>query len=245
MDGTFEFATDLFDRATVERIASQFKMLLKGIVANPNEKISRLPLLTKAERWQLLSEWNQTQSEYPRDVCVHQLIEAQAAQTPDEVAIRFEKQSFSYRQLNERANQLAHHLKSLGVGPDVLVGICVERSIEMLVGMLGILKAGGAYVPLDPNYPKDRLAFVLQDSKAPILLTQKSLLAGLPRNVESDDATICNPKVVCLDSGTCRWNAKAQPIRASKFRRTILLTCSTLRVQPANQKACKFRIARS
>ena len=154
-----EYNPDLFESATITRILGHFQTLLAGIVANPDQAISELPLLTEAEKHQLLIEWNDTKTDYPQDKCIHQLFEAQVEKTPDAIAVVFEDQQLTYRELNRRANQLAHYLQKLGVGPEVLVGICVERSIEMVVGLLGILKAGGAYVPLDPSYPRERLSF--------------------------------------------------------------------------------------
>jgi non-ribosomal peptide synthetase component F len=124
--------------------------------------------------------WNSTTRDYPIDQCLHQLVEQQVSRTPEAVAVVFGGQALSYRELNARANQLAHHLRALGVGPDSLVGVCAERSLEMVVGLLGTLKAGGAYVPLDPEYPKDRLAFMMQDADVPVLLTQERLTASLP-----------------------------------------------------------------
>src|SRR5437016_4705349 len=148
--------------------------LLQGIVADPDESLSRLPLLTTAEREQLLVGWNDTYAEYPRDRCVHELFEEQVGRTPDATAVVFENQELSYRELNSRSNQLAHHLLKLGVGPDSLVGICVQRSPEMIAGLLGIWKASGAYVPLDPQYPLDRLSLMLEDSGLNVLITEKS-----------------------------------------------------------------------
>lgn len=148
--GEWEYNTDLFDESTIERMATHFQNLLSAIVENPQLAVGELPLLSEAERHQLLVEWNDTESVYPTDKCIHQLFEEQVQKTPHNVAVVFENQQLTYQQLNQRANQLAHHLQSLGVGPEVLVGICVERSIEMVVGLLGILKAGGAYVPLTP-----------------------------------------------------------------------------------------------
>ncbi|MBW4457215.1 MAG: amino acid adenylation domain-containing protein, partial [Nostoc indistinguendum CM1-VF10] len=161
------------------------------IVANPEQRVSKLPLLTTAQQHQLLVEWNDTQADYPKDKCIHQLFEVQVQRTPDAVAVVFEEQQLTYRELNQRANQLAHRLQCLGVGPEVLVGICVERSLEMVVGLLGILKAGGAYVPLDPAYAQERLAFMLSDSQVPVLLIQERLIAGLPEH---------DAHVVCLDT---------------------------------------------
>jgi amino acid adenylation domain-containing protein/thioester reductase-like protein len=180
--GSLEYNTDLFDTATISRMREHFQTLLEGIVANPEQRLSDLSLLTQQERQQLLVEWNNTQVAYPKDVCIHQLFEAQVERTPDAVAVVFEDQQLTYRELNRRANQVAHHLRSLGIGSDNLVGICVERSLEMIAGLLGILKAGGAYVPLDPAYPKDRLAYILNDSQMPVLVTTEKLSTGLPEH---------------------------------------------------------------
>jgi amino acid adenylation domain-containing protein/non-ribosomal peptide synthase protein (TIGR01720 family) len=175
-----EYSTDLFDATTVSRMAGHFQTLLEGIVANPGQRLSELPLLTETERQHLLVDWNGSVIGYPQDRRIHELFEAQVAQTPDEIAVIRGDDQLTYRELNRRANQLAHHLQSLGVGPEGLVAICIERSIEMIVGLLGILKAGGAYVPVDPAYPKERLAFMLEDTQAHVLLTQQRLVAGLP-----------------------------------------------------------------
>ncbi|MBC1312640.1 amino acid adenylation domain-containing protein, partial [Trichormus variabilis PNB] len=188
--GAWEYNTDLFDASTIERMAGHFVTLLEGIVTNPQQRISQLPLLTAVEQQQLLVEWNNTQVEYPIDKCLHQLFEEQVQRTPHAVAVEYENQQLTYDQLNRRANQLAHYLQSLGVKPEVLVGICVERSLDTVVGLLGILKAGGAYVPLDPNYPVERLSYMLADSQLPILLTQKHLLKQLPNN---------QTQTICLD----------------------------------------------
>jgi amino acid adenylation domain-containing protein len=170
------YDTNRFDTETIVRMLGHFQTLLESIVANPDQKISELPILTEPERHQLLVEWNNTKTEYPQDKCIHQLFEEQVEQSPDAIAVIFENQQLTYRELNTRANQLAHYLQTLGVGPEVLVGICLERSLEMIVGILGILKAGGAYVPLDPAYPQERLAFMLEDATVPVLLTQVSLV---------------------------------------------------------------------
>src|ERR1051325_4324234 len=161
---SFEYNTDLFAAATLERMAANFLTLLEGLVAHPEQRISMLPVLTKAERERLLVEGNDTAAEYRGDRCLHELFAEQAARTPDEIAVVFETGQLTYGELNERANQLAHYLQQRGVGPEVLVGLCVQRSWEMVVGLLGILKAGGAYVPLDPAYPAERLRFMLEDS---------------------------------------------------------------------------------
>jgi amino acid adenylation domain-containing protein len=189
--GVLEYNTDLFEEATINRMAGHFQQLLAGIVANPDRPLSELPMLTEAERQQLLVEWNQTQVDYPKNYCIHELFEAQVERTPDAIAVVFEDQQLTYRELNAKANQLAHYLQTLGVGPEVLVGICVERSLEMAIGLLGILKAGGAYVPLDPAYPQERLTFMLEDARVPVLLTQQYLVAKLPPH---------NAQVICLDA---------------------------------------------
>ncbi|NJL51699.1 MAG: amino acid adenylation domain-containing protein [Hydrococcus sp. SU_1_0] len=189
LQGTFTYNTDLFDAATIERMTAHFQTLIAGIVDNFQQPIDQLPLLTTDERHQLLVKWNDTATEYPQK-CIHQLFEEQVERTPDAVAVVFEEQQLTYRELNQRANQLAHYLQKLGVMPDVLVGICLERSLEMVVALLGVLKAGGAYVPLDPGYPTERISFVLQDAQVKVLVTQKSLASRLPDHTAT---------VVCLD----------------------------------------------
>ncbi|MFN6485611.1 amino acid adenylation domain-containing protein [Nostoc sp. DedQUE02] len=197
--GAWEYNTDLFDASTIKRMTDHFVTLLEGIIANPEQRISQLPILTEVEQQQLLVEWNNTQADYPQDKCIHQLFEQQAELTPDAVAVVFENEQLTYKELNCRANQLAHYLKSLGVVADVLVGICVERSIEMVVGLLGILKAGGAYLPLDPEYPTERLRLMLEDAQVRVLLTQHSLLDRLPRNQAKLHFDFAQYKV-CLDT---------------------------------------------
>jgi amino acid adenylation domain-containing protein len=191
LSGSVEYNTDLFDDATIVRMQRHFQTLLEGIVTDPEQRISDLPLLPVAERDQLLLEWNDTRVEYRRDEGIHQLFESQAERSPEAVAVVFEDDQLTYGELEHRANQLAHHLQALGVGPDTLVGIYMERSVEMMVGLLGVLKAGGAYVPLDPAFPQERLAFMLADSQAPVLLTQQRLLAVLPES---------EARVLCLDT---------------------------------------------
>ncbi|NEO45947.1 MAG: AMP-binding protein, partial [Moorea sp. SIO4A3] len=180
--GAFKYNTDLFEQSTIERMLSHFQTLLEGIVVDPQQLVSRLPLLTAAEQQKLLVDWNNTAVDYPYDKCIHQLFEEQVEQTPDAIAVVFEDEKLSYRELNSRANQLAHYLQSLGVKPEVLVGICVERSIEMVVGLLAILKAGGAYVPIDPGYPPQRLAYMLADSEVLVLLTTLAQMKLMPEH---------------------------------------------------------------
>ena len=180
LGGTLEYNTDLFDAATIARLLEHFGMVLEAAVDRPEQRLSELPLLSEAERVQLLDEWNRTQAAYPLDKRLHQLFEEQVARTPTAVAVVFAETQLTYSELNERANQLAHYLRGLGVGPETLVGICVERSLELVVGLLGILKAGAAYVPLDAAYPLKRLSFMLEDAQVPVLLTEDSLFEKLP-----------------------------------------------------------------
>ena len=180
LKGSVQYNTDLFEQATIERLVGHYRTLLEGVVGDPDRRISELPILSEGERHQLLVGWNETEREYPKDRCSHELFETQVEETPDAIALVFEDQQLSYGELNRRANQLAHYLRKLGVGPETLVGICVERSLEMIVGLLAILKAGGAYVPLDPSFPQQRLAFMLEDTHTDILLTQASLEDHFP-----------------------------------------------------------------
>ena len=186
-----EFNTDLFDSSTILRMLGHLQTLLDAAMANPDEHITNLPILTAAERQKLLVEFNHAEANYAVGASVHQRVEAQAARTPDNIALVFEDQRLTYAELNARANQLAHYLRKEGVGPEVLVAMCVERSLEMIVGILGILKAGGAYLPLDLAYPPERLAFMIGDAKPPVVLTLEKLKEKLPEHAA---------KVVCLDS---------------------------------------------
>ncbi|XHX79762.1 MAG: amino acid adenylation domain-containing protein [Stenomitos frigidus ULC029] len=170
---TMIYSTALFEPATIERILQQFQVLLEGIVANPDQPIAHLPLLTPSERHQPLITWNDTALDYA-ETPIHQQVVAQAAKTPDALAVVFEHQSLTYRELNQRANQLAHHLQQLGVNPETVVGLCTDRSPDLIIGILGIWKAGGAYLPLDPSYPSDRLNFMLKDAQVDLLVTQQA-----------------------------------------------------------------------
>ncbi|WP_244224349.1 amino acid adenylation domain-containing protein [Corallococcus sicarius] len=188
-----EYSTDLFEAATAERLLGHYQTLLEGIVAQPDLSISRLPLLPEGERHRVLKAWNDTGVTHPAEATLTSLMEAQVARTPDAVALEFEGTRLTYRELDARANQLAHALRKHGVGPEVRVGLCVERSLEMVVGLLGTLKAGGAYVPLDPGYPQERLGWMLEDARPPVLLVQERLLSRLPPSPGT--------RVVSLDTG--------------------------------------------
>jgi amino acid adenylation domain-containing protein len=181
LNASVEYRTDLFDAETIRRLLSHYQNLLEGIAANPDARLSELPLLAEGERHQLLVEWNQTQQDFPRNKCIQELFEEQVERTPEDIAVVFEEEELSYAELNRHANQLAHRLRKLGVGPEVIVGVFAERSVEMVVGLLATLKAGGAYLPLDPNYPADRLNFMLGDARPGLVLVQGSLAAKLPQ----------------------------------------------------------------
>jgi amino acid adenylation domain-containing protein len=186
LKGQITYSTDLFEPTTIDRLLTHFQTLLEGIIAHPEQPLSDLPILTLTERHQLLIEWNQTDSDFDRS-CIHHQFERQAELTPEAIAVVFKDKCLSYSELNQRSNQLAHYLKHLGVDSDVLVGICVERSLDMIVAVLGVLKAGGAYLPIDPSYPQERLEFMLQDSQVAILITQQPAV------------TRANLQVICLD----------------------------------------------
>ncbi|HEY9801061.1 MAG TPA: amino acid adenylation domain-containing protein [Leptolyngbyaceae cyanobacterium] len=188
--GAIEYNTDLFDAERITRILGHFQTLLAGIIAHPEQNLSELPLLTTAEHQQILSNWNNHQICLPQH-CIHQLFEAQVEKTPNAVAVVFEKEQLTYQELNNHANQLAHSLQIQGVKPEVLVGICLERSCELLVGILGVLKAGGAYLPLDPAYPQERLAYMLEDAQVSVIITQEKLVNNLP---------IHNCQIICINS---------------------------------------------
>jgi amino acid adenylation domain-containing protein/non-ribosomal peptide synthase protein (TIGR01720 family) len=200
---TVEYNTDLFDHATITRMLGHFQTLLEGMIADPQQRLADLPLLTTAERQQLLVEWNNTTTDSPQDTCLHELFEAQVERTPNTIAVVCNGQQLTYSSLNRRANQLAHYLRALGVGPEVCVGLCMERSLEMVVGLLGILKVGGAYVPLDPAYPPKRLAGLVADTRLAVLVTQQQCAAGLPEQ---------GAHVVCLDTD---WERLAQQSEAN------------------------------
>ena len=191
LGGRLVYSTDLFDATTIARLAGHLQILLEGIVAHPEQRIGELPILTEAERQQLLLEWNDTRRDYPADSCIHQLFEAKAQCIPWAIAVMDEQCELTYCELNQQANRLAHHLRTLSVGPEVLVGISLDRSVQMLVGLLAILKAGGAYVPLDPDFPAERLAYMIENAQIKVLLTQDNLRTHLavPEHVQ----------IVCID----------------------------------------------
>jgi amino acid adenylation domain-containing protein len=205
-------------------MAGHYQRVLEGVVADPTRRLSELEVLSAGEREQLLVEWNQTVVEYRRESSVQELFEEQVERTPEAVAVVYEEEQVSYRQLNRRANQLAHYLRKQGVETETLVGIFVERSVEMVVGLLGVLKAGGAYVPLDPSYPKERLAYMLQDTQAPVIVTQQRLVSDLPEH---------GAKVVCLDShwelvaGESGENGANREVKAHNLAYVIYTSGST------------------
>jgi amino acid adenylation domain-containing protein len=209
--GSLKYNTDLFDAETIERMLGHFHTLLEAIIADPAQPLNQLPLLREPERHQLLSEWNRTATDYPHEQCIHEMFAAQAGRTPEAVALVLEEQTLSYAELNRRANQLAHYLRGQGVGAESLVGLMMERSIEMVVAVLGILKAGAAYLPLDPAYPQERLAWMMDDAQVSVLLTQAhlaDLLAG--RQVS----------LICLDT---EWKKIARESESNPINGTTAL----------------------
>lgn len=218
-----------FDEATITRMLGHFQSLLQGMATAPEVPLKDLPMLTTAEKHQLLMEWNNTWAEYPQDKCIHQLFEAQVKRTPDAVAVVFEDKQLTYRQLNQQANQLAHYLQKLGMEPEVLVGICLERSLEMVVALLGVLKAGGAYVPLDPAYPQERLAFMLENAEVSILLTQQNSWqiepSGsdvTPFSVDSESRRGINS--TAHSSSPLKWTQRLVDSEISPLERTLAVS---------------------
>ncbi|MDZ7967875.1 MAG: amino acid adenylation domain-containing protein [Nostoc sp. DedSLP03] len=194
----FHYDANVFAVEDIQRLAGQFETLLASVVKNPSGAIASFDILSPKEREQILVEFNNTKTAAPQHQCIHHWFESQCDRTPDNIAVVCENQQLSYSELNARANQLAHHLQQMGVGSEVMVGICVERSLSMVIGLLAILKAGGAYVPLDPSYPKERLAYMLEDSQPRVLLTQQQLVETLPTH---------NAQIICLNSD---WELIAQ-----------------------------------
>ncbi|NEP36780.1 amino acid adenylation domain-containing protein, partial [Moorena sp. SIO3B2] len=207
--GFCAYNTDLFSAETISRMLSHYQNLLSAAVETTERPISQLPLMTEPELDQILVEWNNTKTDYPNHKCIHQLFEEQVEKTPDAVAVVFDQQKLTYSQLNNKANQLAHHLQTLGVKPEMLVGICVERSVEMVVGLLGILKAGGAYVPLDPNYPTSRLHYMIEDAQLSIILTQEKWQHHLSDTKAS---------VICLDTDSEIINQQSQQVPENQVK---------------------------
>jgi amino acid adenylation domain-containing protein len=190
--GVFEYNTDLFDASTIRRLAAHLQNLLAGVVAAPRRRVSDVLLLNGDEQRLLLSAWNETREDYPSEKPLHEFIEAQAERTPDAFALFFEDETLTYGELNARANQLAHYLMSrAAVAPETVVGICMERSLEMVIALLGIMKAGGAYLPLEPEYPKERLSYMLRDARAAVILTQRKFVEKLPEH---------KARVVCVET---------------------------------------------
>jgi natural product biosynthesis luciferase-like monooxygenase protein len=202
LSASLQYNTDLFDPATITRVAGHIQTLLKEIVAAPDLPVSTLSLLTDSERHCLLVEWNRTAADYPTDSCIHHLFVERTKAGPDRTAIVYEDEQLSFGELNRRANQLARHLQRLGAGPQALVGISVERSPKMLVGLLAILKSGGAYVPLDPAYPRDRLAFMIEDARMPVIVTERRLAGQLPHT---------GAEIVYLDSDAHLTEDESEP----------------------------------
>lgn len=181
-DARFIFDKNRFDTATIEKLCRQLDLVVQAIIEQPNSTISELRLLNKEEEIQILEDWNQTETDYPKDSLIHQLFEQQVVKTPESIALVFDDEELTYHQLNDRANQLANELVKKGVVPGTLVGVFVERSLELMVSTLGILKAGGAYVPLDPAFPANRIEYMIDDASMPVIVTQETLLSKLPNN---------------------------------------------------------------
>ena len=194
LSGNLTYNTDLFDAETIKRIIKHYQNILENMVSKPDQPISTLSLLTPEEKHRILVQWNDTKNQYPDETCIHYQFEAQARQTPDSIAVVFQDQCLTYKELDRRTNQLARYLRKKNVGVKTTVTICMQRSLEMVIGLLGILKAGGAYVPIDPSYPEERIYFMINDTQSPVLLTQERLRPFL-----SDG----NTKIICLDS---EWN---------------------------------------
>ena len=214
MVGGFSYNTDLFEPATIQRVQRQMKMLLAGVAEDPDRSVGTIPIVPEAET-RLIAHWNDTTHDYAREACAHTLIEQQVDRTPNAVAVRFGDATITYADLDRRANRLAHQLRAEGVGHDTLVGLGVERSIDMVVGLLGILKAGGAYVPIDPSFPRDRIAFMLTDSKVGVLVTQRSLVGKL---------SAPGAKVVLVDGVMSQDDARPPPLATPMSRAYVIYT---------------------
>ena len=203
LKGFIDYALDLFEEPTIRSFGNHFRTVLETLANYPQQPIAQLSLLAESERQQLLHEWNQTATHSPQKKLVHELFEEQALRSSEAVAARFEEDELTYGELNRRANQVAHYLRKLGVGPEERVGVCVERSLEMVIGLLGVLKAGGVYVPLDPGYPAERLQYMVEDSRPLVVLTQahlRELFSAVSGQVE----------VVEMDAGAAAWSAEEE-----------------------------------
>src|SRR4028119_1574914 len=211
----FHYDSALFAAADIKRLSEHFQALLESTVKNPEVAISQVDILSDRDRLQLLIDFNQTQKDYPKNKCVHQLFEEQAERNPDSIAVVFESEQITYRELNDRANQLAHYLQNLGVEPEVVVGICLDRSLETIVGMLGVLKAGGAYLPIDPTTPIERKALMLEDAQVKVLLVQKRLIESLPKT---------QANIVCIDTDIPTNSASYTPRASSDNLAYVIYT---------------------
>lgn len=203
------YDADIFCQEDIKRLIGKFQTLLESVIKNPQAPLRELNILDSVERHQLFVEFNNTKTDYPQHKCLHELFEAQVERTPKNTAVVFEKEQLTYFELNAKANQLAHHLRKLGVGKETLVAICVERSLEMIIALLGVLKADSTYLPIDPMYPKERVAFMLSDAQTPVLLTQERLLKSLPEQ---------GTQIICLDTD---WESIAQESKENLCRNGI------------------------
>jgi len=234
LEGLWKYNIDLFEADTIERVARHFKVLLEGIVANPERRLSEFPLLDDTERRQQAVEWNRTENSYRFDLCLHHVFEDQVSKTPNALAVECGDERFTYDELNSRANQLAWHLKKLGVGPEKLVGIILPRSAEMAMAILGVLKAGGAFLPLDPEYPSERLVFMMRDAKVSVLITGEHLFSALnarpgtspwvsgQKESEIEGSEPVPPILVCLEAGCQAIDGKSKQNPESSATETNL-----------------------